>query len=161
MFLAFCRGHFWVSQWLSQNDYLGCMGQNGHCHILASGGSFLWFKVVSSCLLVCSDIPDGSYVSIMSHCDVTLVLEKMANMKIRTGFDKSFPRNGLVFVIWRAEYSFLSTLEQFLSQTEQSFWLVSCFVDMVSQLFFLFFDFLVILRSFLCVTVTKCGLQNV
>ena len=37
---------------------------------------FLWFKVVRSCLLVCSGIYTGSHVSIMSHYDVTLVLNK-------------------------------------------------------------------------------------
>ena len=114
------------------------------------GGLFWWFKVASSCVLVYSDIFYGSYVSIMSHCDVTLIFRKIAHTRIRTGFDESFPHIGLVFVIWRAEYSLLSTLEQFLCQTERSFWLVGCFVDTVSLSFFEFFDFLVILRSFLC-----------
>ena len=76
-------------------------------------------------------------------------------MRIRTGFDKSFPRNGLVFVIWRAEYSLLSTLEQFLYQTEWSFWLVSHFLDTISPLFFSIFWLFGHIEVIFCVTVTK------
>ena len=92
-----------------------------------------------------------NYESLWRHTSV----RKMAHMRIRTGFDKSFPRNGLVFVIWRAEYSLLSTLEQFLYQTERSFWLVGCFVDTLSLSFFKFFWLFGHIEVIYCVTVTK------
>ena len=68
------------------------------------GGLFWWFKVVCSWLLVYSDISVGSFMSIMSHCDVTLLFKKSGHMKIPTGFDESFPRMGLIFVIWRSQW---------------------------------------------------------
>ena len=81
---------FWVSQWLSQNDYLRCTVQNSHCHISASGGTFLSFKVVHSCFLICSDISDGLYVSIMSHCDVTPIFVNWCIQKHRLGLTSHF-----------------------------------------------------------------------
>ena len=63
-------------------------------------GLFLSFKVVNSCLLICSDIPDGSYVSFMSHCDVTPIFVNWCIRKTPAGFDESFTCHDPVFVIW-------------------------------------------------------------
>ena len=75
------------------------MVENSHCHISASGRSFLSFKVVKNCLLICSDIPDGSYVSFLSHCDITPIVVNWCMQKTPAGFDESFACNDPVFVI--------------------------------------------------------------
>ena len=100
VFSIFRRPVFGYHSDFSQNEYLGCTVQNSHCHISASGRSFLSFKVVNSFLLICSDIPDGSYISIMSHCDVTPIFVNWCIQKTSAGFDESFLCNDPVFVIW-------------------------------------------------------------
>ena len=47
------------------------------------GGLFSSFKVLYSCILISSDISDGSYVSTMSHCDVTLIFVNWCMWKHR------------------------------------------------------------------------------
>ena len=73
MFSAFFRSFLGITMTV-KNDYLGCPEQNSHCHISASGASILSFKVVGSCILICNHISDCSYVSTMSHFDVTLMV---------------------------------------------------------------------------------------
>ena len=121
VFSIFRRPVFGYHSDFSQNEYLGCTVQNSHCHISASGRSFLSFKVVNSCLLICSDIPDGSYVSIMGslwrHTDIC----KLVHTKTPAGFDESLPCKDPFFVIWSAQWSLLSTWEPFLFQTKRLF----------------------------------------
>ena len=47
------------------------------------GGLFLLFKVVHHCFLIRSDISDGLYVLIMSHCDVTPIFVNWCVQKHR------------------------------------------------------------------------------
>jgi len=54
------------------------------------GGLFLSFKVAHSCFLICSDISDGLYVSIMSHCDVTPIFVNWCIQKHRLGLTSHF-----------------------------------------------------------------------
>ena len=151
MFLAFDRGHFWgvtvtVTQWL--------FGMYGSKRSLPYLGFWRVFFCDSKLLVVVFRSVLTFQLSHMSQLWVIVTSHWyfliMAHARIWTGFDESFPLIGIVFVIWRAEYSLLSTLEQLLYLTERSFWLVGRFVDTENPQFFNFLPFWSYWGHFLC-----------